>query len=162
MGLGHINNNLIHIGPALPISNPISILWSILLSRNPKLHFGTIRSSATPICPIWGVSEPSRVDWNLGVSFRKDPTSFHKVWAILHWFDPIQCIPEPFAAFQHHSNKFMSIQIDIRLIGILGFHSQKIWVDSIRFEPSYCHSNWFVLILLKFPLFECRFVSELL
>ena len=39
---------------------------------------------------------------------------------------PIQCISEPFATFQHHSNKFMSIQIDTGLIGIMGFHTQKI------------------------------------
>ena len=128
----------------IPIQFPYSgpFCWD----RADPLNFETIRSGATPRWPIWGVSEPFRVNWNLGVSFRKDPKSFHIVWAILH-------------PFESNTVHFRTIRVDLitfRAISINSFVLSRFVVIPICFVP-------FRAKLYSFHLFlSCRFVVELL
>ena len=103
MGLGHINNNLIHIGPALPNSNPISIFESHSIDARPfqsiSRRFGPTQHQFSRFEAVWIDSslfgilgfhsrhfpfdsinfQPFQIDWNTGVSFIKGLSRFDHV-----------------------------------------------------------------------------------
>ena len=106
------------------------------------------------------------------------------IWEPFHWNRTNQSILRRSEVTQDQCNHFETIWIGLSLFGIMefhtrhipfhsikfshfrlidfsGFHSQKIWVDSIAFEP-FCILIFVLSCFAVNPIgFECKFVDQL-
>ena len=120
MGLGHINNNLIHIGPALPISNPYFHI-PVHFAESEPFHCISARSGAVQHQYDQFQTFQSHLGWVETLGFHSE-----KIRRVFVRFEPFCIDSIQFDAFPSHSP-----------------HSITIPTDSCRFELIHdCLESW--------------------